>query len=377
MKKSLVAFAALSAVAGAAQAQSSVVLYGIVDAAVRWSNNESTNLGATTDDRIRMLGGGMSQSRWGFRVNEDLGSGLSAIAQLENRFTADDGAQQNGVLFSQSFVGLQSTSFGRITMGRQYNVLFDIQTTTYSSYKFSPYMDAFKPELSFHGVGGAAGLGSRNANMVKYVLTTGGLTAEAQVSAGEGDVTLVKSYGAAAKYVMGPFALGGGYIQSETATGLKGKAYQVGGAYSSGPIYLNLSYGKNEFDAGIGTAAITAAVFGTALTVPVPTRGDIGERDLITFGGTYNVTPALLLGAQYYHSTQETTTGGDNGKADAISVLVDYALSKRTDVYVGADHTKLKDGLVLAGTFNPAVPATVLNAETSRTSVMFGVRHRF
>ena len=47
MKKTLIAFAALSAIAGMAQAQSSVTLYGLVDAFVGATQTETTGVGAT------------------------------------------------------------------------------------------------------------------------------------------------------------------------------------------------------------------------------------------------------------------------------------------------------------------------------------------
>lgn len=376
MNKSLVAVAALMAMAGVAQAQSSVTLYGIVDAAVRWSDNE----GVGKDDITRMVGGGMSQSRWGFRVDEDLGGGLRAIANLENRFTSDDGVQQNGVQWSQGWVGIQSSSFGRILLGRQYNVLFDIMSTTYAPHKFSPYIETFKPELSLQGAGGAVGLGSRNANMVKYAVVLGSFTGEAQVSASEGDAATLKSYGLAGKYVLGPVAFGGGFIESETASGLKAKAYQGGVAYTAGPLYLNYSYGKNEFDNGIGAAAISAATLGTGLTVPVSTNPlaatTLSERELHSFGATFNITPAFLISAQYYIGKQSVANGTGAGKLDAYSILADYAFSKRTDVYIEHDYVKLKDGAVLAGTF--ASPATAAaTGATKRNAVMVGIRHRF
>jgi len=377
MNKSLVAVAALMAMAGAAQAQSSVTLYGIVDAAVRWSDNE----GVAKDSITRMVGGGMSQSRWGFRIDEDLGGGLRTVANLENRFTSDDGVQQNGVQWSQAWVGIQSSSFGRVLLGRQYNVLFDIMSTTYSPHKFSPYIETFKPELSLQGAGGAAGLGSRNANMVKYIVVLGTFTGEAQVSAGEGDATLLKSYGAAGKYVMGPFAIGGGYIESETAaSGLKAKAYQGGVAYTSGPLYVNYSYGKNEFDSGIGATAISAATLGTSLTVPVSTNplaaSSLSERELHSFGATFNITPAFLISGQYYTGKQSVANGTSAGKLDAYSILADYAFSKRTDVYIEHDFVKLKDGAVLNGTFASAATDAATGA-TKRNAVMVGLRHRF
>ena len=70
-----------------AYAQSSVQLYGIVDAAIRHTTNEGANKSGLT----KMIGGGMSESRWGINIKEDLGGGLSAIANLENRFWTDSG----------------------------------------------------------------------------------------------------------------------------------------------------------------------------------------------------------------------------------------------------------------------------------------------
>ena len=129
-----------------AMAQSSVSLYGIVDAAVRRTNNEGSgnNIGMS---QTQMIGGGMSQSRWGINVEEDLGGGSKALAFLENRFDADAGNSAIGAPFFQlSYVGLQGP-YGRLTAGRQWNVLFDLVTSTYASFPYSPYMEAFKPAV--------------------------------------------------------------------------------------------------------------------------------------------------------------------------------------------------------------------------------------
>ena len=112
-------------------ATSSVQLYGIVDMAYRHTTNEGP---ANDRDQSlnKMIGGGMSQSRWGINVTEDLGGGLKAIASLENRLNADDGTVSTP-FFQQSWVGLQG-GFGRLTVGRQWNMLFDLVTSTYASF---------------------------------------------------------------------------------------------------------------------------------------------------------------------------------------------------------------------------------------------------
>jgi predicted porin len=117
------------------------------------------------DGLTKMIGGGMSQSRWGLNVEEDLGGGSKALAHVEHRFNADTGEKDATAPFFQlSYVGLQGP-YGKLTMGRQWNVLFDVVTSTYASFPYSPYMDAYKPEL-----GMAAG--ARSSNSLKYTLAT-------------------------------------------------------------------------------------------------------------------------------------------------------------------------------------------------------------
>ncbi len=99
MKKSLIALAAMGAFAGAAQAQSSVTLYGVVDANIEYVNNVGVVPTAANGFNrgpahsvARMDPGGLSGSRWGLRGTEDLGGGLKALFVLESGFSSDTGA---------------------------------------------------------------------------------------------------------------------------------------------------------------------------------------------------------------------------------------------------------------------------------------------
>lgn len=323
----------------------------------------------------------MSQGRWGMTINEDLGGGLRALANMEQRVTTDDGAQANGVQWSQVWVGLQSSSLGRLTLGRQYNVLFDMMTTTYASFKFSPYAEHIKPESTWIGGSTADGtnLLARNANSVKYTLVLGGLTAQAQVSAGEGSLTIPKTIGGSLKYNFGSVAVGGGYIQEEINGGPKVDVYTAGVGFTSGPLYLNAGYFKTEYDPGLPAGYVTPLVLGTSLSPVIGTNSlttQIGEREMFMVGGTFNITPALLVGVQYWNFEQQTLTGASNGKYDSVAFLVDYAFSKRTDAYAIIDTTKLKDGARFNGT---AASAGLLaaNGADDRTAFTVGIRHRF
>ncbi|MFC4621926.1 porin [Comamonas nitrativorans] len=300
---------------GAALAQSTpskVELWGVVDAAVRHTTNE----GADKSGLTKMIGGGMSQSRFGINVEEDLGGGSKAIAHLEHRFNADTGMKDTTAPFFQlAYVGLQGP-YGRLTMGRQWNVLFDVVTSTYASFPYSPYMDAYKPEL-----GMAAG--ARTSNALKYTLATPdrkwvgtlqysfgeknntkpvqdfafradqlgayGINANTYVfhpvtGAATGahgaiqtailnnadqvgttplkqtveDVGMgaMKTFGGFLRYSANGLSLGAGALRTKLPGGSNLDAYTLGGSYRTGPWYFNAGYGLNKFKpVGTGNTA--------------------------------------------------------------------------------------------------------------------------
>ena len=103
-------------------AQSSVTLYGIVDASVRYM----TNANKAGDSRFMMQPGGMSESRWGMTGTEDLGGGWSANFKLENRFYSNTGQSDLTMpFFNEAQIGLGHSTYGRVVLGRQYNVMIE------------------------------------------------------------------------------------------------------------------------------------------------------------------------------------------------------------------------------------------------------------
>ena len=133
MKKSLFALAAVTAFAGAAQAQSSVTVYGIMDIAVGGYNSRIAN-GTTVVKQtgLAAIDSGEQTSRLGFKGNEDLGGGASAFFTIELGLTPDaaqsinSGATQN----RQSFVGLKKNGLGDIALGTQYTVIHNAASKT-------------------------------------------------------------------------------------------------------------------------------------------------------------------------------------------------------------------------------------------------------
>jgi len=152
MKKSLFALAAVGAFAGAAQAQSSVSVYGIMDGSYTATSNESktTASGATTTVKGRNTvngDGALSTSRLGFRGVEDLGRGLKAefvleydlvnignggngndISVAENATNANAAASgtQSGFGARYSWIGLSDAKIGSLRLGRQEQAVFTV-----------------------------------------------------------------------------------------------------------------------------------------------------------------------------------------------------------------------------------------------------------
>jgi predicted porin len=108
MKKSLLALAAMGAFAGAAQAQSSVTVYGIFDGGYNGRAVDTKSTAAATATVVSnsdMSGNQAASSRLGFRGVEDLGGGLRATFNLE--FGFDPG---NGTLFTTTLPGIAGQS---------------------------------------------------------------------------------------------------------------------------------------------------------------------------------------------------------------------------------------------------------------------------
>jgi len=133
MKKSLFAVAALTALAGTAQAQSSVSVYGILDAGYIGANQKGTGTSISTNSQTSAIGqSAESTSRLGFKGNEDIGGGLSAFFTVEVGLTPTGGAVTTASTWNnrQSFVGLKKNGIGQFAIGTQYTPVFNAASAT-------------------------------------------------------------------------------------------------------------------------------------------------------------------------------------------------------------------------------------------------------
>lgn len=361
MKKSLLALAVLGAFAGAASAQSSVTVYGIVDLGFN-----STDYGTPAGRVNGISSGNQSASRIGFKGTEDLGNGLKALFQLESTIAADTGAAfgaTNGNVggFNRfATVGLQSQTFGTVLLGRQTSVIKDAYD------QIDPFGDGGTvgaiSNIFFNGV--LTGDNGRVSNTAKYTSNSfAGFKANAAYSFGEtaGDTGANSSYGLGLGYANGPLNVQFGYHNVDVSTFAnpsvqtgKAKAMFLGATYDFGVVKLHGAYGDGKVETI--TPATEVKVRNWMLGVSAP------------------VGPGTII-ASYSVNDNRTFDNADSKKA---AIMYSYDLSKRTNLYTGYSRTSNDDfgviGLNRVG--NAGNPATGVAGESASVFTV-GIRHKF
>ena len=368
MKKSLIALAVLAA-SGAAMAQSSVTLFGIVDTNVSYLDGVSNAAGTNTDSKYGIGTSGNATSRLGFRGVEDLGGGLKAGFHLEGEIFGDDG-NANGFNFQRRSTVSLMGGFGEVRMGREL-------TPSYS--KTSSY-DLFGQT----GIGQFMGWRDWASNSdFGAALTTAVPTA---------DASNVRSSNMISYYTpnFGGLTAGLGYGFDEQTTGKAGR--YVGGyvAYDNGPLSLAASYDQRDLVLNVGVPVVGSAVL---------------DRDTFTLGGSYDLNVvklnAIVQQSKYkalgesekvnaYALGVSAPVGAgevklqyalyDNklieSKAHQISLGYVHNLSKRTAVYGTVAYMDNKDAskLNLSAKGLGTIDA---RAGDSQTGYQVGIRHAF
>ncbi|WP_233864745.1 porin [Paraburkholderia adhaesiva] len=395
MKKSLLALAALGTFAGVVHAQSSVTLYGIIDQGVNLVTNVKTATGSA--HLYNMSSGVMQGSRWGLRGAEDLGGGLKAVFVLENGFDLGTGAiGLGGLLFGrQAYVGLSSSQFGSVTLGRQYDSVVDYIGPLIAADQWSGYIGAKPGDLdNFNNA-------FRTNNAIKFTsVNYSGLQFGGMYSLGgqAGNFTQNQTWSLGGSYNNGPLSLAAAYLNARTpsnAGGLMGNntSTSTPGAIKS-PVYSGFINANTYQVIGVaGNYTFGAATFGLNYSnVSFRNLGANGTTNFergtnATFNNAevnfkYQFTPALLGGLAFDYvdrgsvaNANGTSTG--SAKYFQYQIGTDYFLSKRTDVYVigiyqhatGTDST----GNAAVAAINNLTASSGPNQFTARV----GIRHKF
>jgi predicted porin len=347
----------MSAVSGA-WAQSSVTLYGSLDAGVAYVNN----VGGSA--KWAEIQGNTQPDRWGLKGREDLGGGTAAIFQLENGFYTNTGAlaTANTLWNRAAWVGLTSDTFGTLTLGRQSTLTFDYLDPLSTAYLAMSWY-AFHPG-NIDGLGLTGNVPYNNS--VKYRSPNfWGFTGAAQMALGN------------------------------TTNFSDGKSVSAGLGYANGPFKAAAVY-SNEHDRSILVSQAGIASFQGQNTAAGYTADKVEN---IGAGASYQFGPVLVHGLytrvkmqsngfsntfQSYDAGANLSTGPFNTIAGgaATSTLSGrrwtqfelgdiYALSKRTQVYANVLYEHASGG----------ANASFFTAGTSSTGnqvvVLTGIHHSF
>ena len=299
MKKTVLALATLVSMSGAAMAQSSVTVFGIVDVAAR-------SLKGDFSQKI-LNNEGRAASRLGFRGVEDMGGGLKASFHIEHGFNPDTGVAGTEFWQRRATVSLQG-GFGEIRLGRhktaQRLVVDD----------FDPYSTSGMPDMSriYSGLTGSANSGSypnRVNNQVGYHLPAmGPVYGTIDVSAGEG-ADANKSVTGRLGYKDKALHVALGYGQFGVANKLKSTT--LGASYDFGSFMLMGMFSKND-------------------------RGSLDQK-VMSVGGTVKIGGNGKLIASFAKADGNSTTvvagtARQNADATLMAIGYDHSLSKRTSL---------------------------------------------
>jgi len=369
MKKSLLAIAVFGAFSSAAMAQSSVTVYGVLDASTSFTTNENTAGG----HQLSMGNGIFEGSRIGFKGLEDLGGGTSAVFDLEAGFSGANGTLSNqGQLFgSQAWVGLKNSDLGEIDAGRQYGLSYQTLGSYAPLGRGVATEQGNTPQLAWQ----TALYGVSFDNSLEYTKDIGSFKVQGQYSFGgvAGATSVGSTAAASLKYGEGPFSIGGVVQQSKDANANDLKVLGLGGSFVTGPATLFLSYSDAKRDPGFGASPNLSGgpLANTSLLANTNTKLQRSD-DVWTTGVGFQATPAWNFTLGYMHdAVKNDSDSGNSGGVSTAYAVADYSLSKRTDVYVEADSSRLKGGEVAS--------ADVLSipGASERNSVAAGLRVKF
>jgi len=392
MKKSLIALAVMAA-AGAASAQSSVTLFGIVDATLAWGHGSGTGHA----NKFQVTNSGYNSSRLGFRGTEDLGGGLSASFWLEAGMNNDDGtgaatnvnnqaggaptsaagnpfgsgavpAGSQGLMFNRRSTVSLAGNWGELRLGRDYTPQFWNRTI------FDPFGTNGVGTSLTQSLGGVTGqANTRASNSVGYFLPArlGGAYGQVMYYAGENASNTGvghrngTGYGIRLGWASGPF---------NVAAATSYTRYNNGGTAAQGPGTSAAFPGTAGLYGGVHQSNIGGQWdFGVAKLMGQYERDTIANADARGWliGGLVPVGPGEIRVAYSRFDVDFNTAGVPTPRSSKWALGYVHNLSKRTAVYTSYAHVSNSSGA--ANALNGAT--TAVNDSSSGLDI--GLRHSF
>ena len=321
-----------------ASAQSSVTIYGIVDAGIA---HEDT--GAPNGSRSVLNSGNQSTSRLGFKGTEDIGNGLKAVFNLEAGYNVDTGMGDAALFGRRAVVGLEGT-FGSVVLGREYTPVADVANAT---------------DIN--------GQGFYGTNLSSFA--AGRLTRRISNSV---------NYRSAA--AMGGFKLGVAYGFGEQASNLPSKDLAgISLAYAAGDLYVGGAYHSVE---NVLTGKDKEYIVGASYKISdFEIKGNYMVADATGANNKYeqaNLGVSYTFGANKIYTNLQQNKLESGAKGNLVSLAYAYSLSKRTNVYAAyATMRNNATGLfpIYSAGANITPPAGANGADP--TGFTLGLRHSF
>lgn len=319
-----------------AYAQSSVTLYGIVDDAIVYANNQKGH------SNIYLRQGNNIASRWGIKGSDDLGDGTKAIFDLQAGFDPNSGsAAATGLIFNrQEYVGLQNNKVGTITFGRQYTPSYALilpLTFTYwltgatgtppggidgldstlrvnnSVVYTSPEMRGlqFSAQYGFSGIAGAAGSGNTVAAAARYF--RGPLSLAAGYVRMTNADTASGGFSSSSSATFFPSVINEGYLSAHTI-----QQFVADGNYRIGDLTLGANYANLVYRPDASSSFGSTAVF-----------------NIFGVLAAYRFSPVFSAAGGFSFTRASQSNGiTDPARYFQYSFQENYFLSKRTTIYL-------------------------------------------
>ena len=349
MKKSLLALAILGAIAGSAQAQSSVQIYGNLDLGVTKRTDVDAGIGKRANNTL------------GFKGTEELGSGLKAIFQLEMRYEPDTGTLESGsrpLFQGQSRVGLTG-GFGTFRIGRGLTA-YQESSIAFEPFHGIPAPQGFQADIHVAGYSSdplsqAGNSGNRFSNAVFYNSPEYmGLQLNTTIGSREsngGTAVIGRGTALLPQYAANAAALANPYSISLT--------------YKNGPGALMLAHERNALESTVASFAGYVMIAPVTKLMFSVTRQDQEHTRLLNQN-----TKAWVIGANHTIGAGKILAGVGKKHTDGLekvrqySLGYEYSLSKRTYVYADISNKK-------------GAPAVAPSTNTSINTYAVGVNHAF
>jgi GBP family porin len=386
MKRLSLALGAFGTFAGAAYGQSSLTLYGIVDAGITYVSNQAPGPAFTNGSKNVMASAGNIQgSRWGLKGTEDLGGNLKAIFTLENGFNEYTGTlSQGGREFGrQAFVGLSSATAGTLTFGRQYDSVSEyVGTLTANQWATIVGAHPFDNDNLDNTF--------RINNSVKYATVNYngfsadavyGFSNQANTGAGTGFADN-RAWSLGGSYTNGQVTLAAAamFINSPNAASNPGGA--VGNDYPSFAALGARAAGaveRQRIYAGGASYVVGTAAFGLVYSRSkfdfVANAGSL-KFDNFETNFKYTFSPELRMGASYTYTSGRLSGASaapdTSPKFHQVNLGLDYSLSKRTDTYLVGLYQRAAGDASHASLYTIGVSST-----RNQFAVIAGLRQKF